>query len=78
MVHEEKKPNPMEVVLTVQTLSCKYKEAFSNQLGSHNRCTRSSNEPNTTTGHWQLLIKVAGVRKSRFNRSAWAYEAKDH
>ena len=25
-----------------------------------------------------MLIKVAGVRKSRFKKSAWAYEAKDH
>ena len=33
----------------------------------------SDQEMNTT----QLLIKIAGVRHSRCNRSAWAYEAKD-
>lgn len=31
VVHEGKDPNPMEVVLTAQSLSCKYKKSFINQ-----------------------------------------------
>ena len=77
VVHEEKQPNQMEVILTVQNLYCKYKEAFSIHHGSISSCSRTRIEHNIVAGHWQLLIKVVGVRNSRFNRSAWAYEAKD-
>ena len=41
VVHEGKQPNPMEVVPIVQTLSCRYKEVFSNHPGSNNRCCRT-------------------------------------
>ena len=41
VVHEGKEPNPMEVVRIVQTLSCRYKEVFSNHPGSNNRFFRT-------------------------------------
>ena len=78
VVHEGKQPNPMGVILTAQTLSCRYKEAFSSQPNPYIRCSRLSNEPNTVAGQWQLLIKIVRTRNSRLNKSAWAYEAKDH
>ena len=62
MVHEEIQPNPLEVVLTAQSLYCRYKEAYSINYGSNSRCIRSGVEHNIATGHWQLLIKVVGVR----------------
>ena len=77
VVHEEKQPNPLEIVLAAQSLYCRYKEAYSINYGSNNRCIKSGVEHNTATRHCQLLIKVAGVRNSKCNRSAWAYEAKD-
>ena len=67
----------LKVVLTAQNLYCRYKEAYSISYESNRRCFRSGVEHNTAAGHWQLLIKIAGVRNSRCNRSAWAYEAKD-
>ncbi|XP_075654673.1 uncharacterized protein LOC142624807 [Castanea sativa] len=65
VVHEEKQPNPMEVVLKVQTLYCKYKEAFSNHLGSHNKCSRANIEPNTVAGNW--FYGVASSKASSTN-----------
>lgn len=77
VVHEGKEPNPMEVVLTAQSQSCKYKEAFPNQFGLNSRCRRLSTESNIVVGHWQLIMKIAGVRRRKAKRSAQAYEAKD-
>ena len=67
----------MEVILTAQTLSCRYKEVFFSQPSPFIRRSRPSNEPSNVTGQWQLLIKIAGTKNSRLNRSAWAFEAKD-
>ena len=77
MIHEGKQLNPIEVILTAQTLSCRYKEVFSNQPSPLIRRSRPSNEPNNVTEQWQLLIKIARTRNPRLNRSAWAFEAKD-
>ena len=77
VVHEGKQPNPIEVILTAQTLSYRYKEAFSSQYNLLITRSMPSNEPSNVTGQWQLLIKIAGTRNPRLNRSAWAFEAKD-
>ena len=77
MVHEGKQPNPIEVILTSQTLSCRYKEVFSNQYSPLITRSKPSNEPNNVTRQWQLLIKIAGTRNPRLNRSSWAFKAKD-
>ena len=78
VVHEGKQPNPMEVILTAQTLSCRYKEVFSDQPSPIIRRSRPSNEPSNVTRQSQLLIKIVGTRNPRLKRSAWAFEAKDH
>ena len=67
----------MAVILTAQTLSCRYKEVFFSQPSPLVRRSSPSNEPNNVIGQWQLLIKIAGTKNSRLNRSAWAFEAKD-
>ena len=77
VVHEEIQPNPLEVVLTAQNTYCNYKEAYSVSYESNKRYFKLGVEHNTAARHWQLLIKIARVRNSRCNRSAWAYEAKD-
>ena len=77
VVHEGKQPNPMEVILTAQTLFCRYKEVFSNRPSPLITRSRPSNEPSNVTGQWQLLIKIARTRNPRLNRSSWAFEAKD-
>ena len=77
MVHEGKRPNPIEVILIAQTTSYRYKEVFSSQYNPLITRSRPSNEPSNVIGQWQLLIKIVGTRNPRLNRSAWAFEAKD-
>ena len=72
-----KEPNSMELVLTAQNLSCRYKEAFSSQSVSNSKCRRTEPKLNAAAGQWQLIIKIAGVRRRKAKRSAWAYEAKN-
>ena len=76
-VHEGKQPNPVEVILIAQTLSCRYKKVFSSQPSPLIRSSEPSNEPSNVTRQWQLLIKIAGTRNPRLNWSAWAFKAKD-
>ena len=77
MTHEGKVPNPMEVILTAQNLSCRFKEAF-NIRSNHNRQKANHRSTNQAMrGPWDLIIKVAEAR-SRYNRrAAFAYEASD-
>ena len=72
VIHEGKQPNPLDVILTSQSLLCRYKEAF--------RCYSSSPHCSLAQqrvgGPWQLIIKVAAARVKRHNRTGFAYEAK--
>ena len=64
----------MQVVLTAQSLSCRYKSSFTAQ----EYLTRVSNrdvEPQSAAGSWQLILKVTGFRNKRKNRCAYVYEA---
>ena len=47
VVHEEIQPNPLEVVLIAQNLYCRYKEAYSINYKSNERCIRSGIEHST-------------------------------
>ena len=49
VVHEGKQPNPMEVILIAQTLSCRYKKVFSSQPSPLIRSSEPSNEPSNVT-----------------------------
>ena len=76
MVHVGKQPNPLDVILTSQSLMCRYKEA-------HNCCSTSSHcstvqqrSDQKVGGPWQLIIKVVAARVKKFIRSGFAYEAK--
>lgn len=75
MVHEGISPNPMQVVLMVQTLSCSYSNAFSDQQNTN--LLFSGPEPpfQSMAGSWQLIIKVAGFRNKKKNRRAYVFEA---
>ena len=77
VVHEGKDPNPIEVVLMVQTLSCRYKDYYTAQP-TNNKHTKCSNPgPQTAAGQWQLIIKIAGAWRKKAKRCAYAYEAKN-
>ena len=68
-------PNPMDVILTAQYLSCRYKETF-NEQSTYNRSPRRPNaEHQPTAGQWQLIIKIAGARCKKPKRCSFAYEA---
>ena len=75
VVHEGISPNPMQVILTVQTLSCRYGNAFSDQQNSNWFSSRPKPPTQSAAGPWQLIIKVAGFRNKKKNRRAYVYEA---
>ena len=73
VVHEGISPNPINVILMVQSLSCRYKDAFSEQLTSNLSPRKSTTPVQSAVGSWQLIIKVTGFRDKR-NRSAFGFE----
>ena len=76
VVHEGKQPNPLEVILTAQSLVCRYTDAFSCCSTSFHRRHAQNKLDHIPTGHWQLIIKVSGARLKNLNRAGYAYEAK--
>ncbi|KAL0008982.1 hypothetical protein SO802_010484 [Lithocarpus litseifolius] len=75
-VHEDKQPNPTEVLLTAQNLSCRYHEIF-NEADSLDAQRRQQNADQIPIGgQWQLIVKLAGAKRKRAKRSAYAYEAR--
>ncbi|XP_030963645.1 uncharacterized protein LOC115984778 [Quercus lobata] len=75
VVHEGKNPNPLEVVLTTQSLVCRYKEAFSSCSTTSLRRSDQKGENKLPQNLWQLIIKVARARAKKLHRSGFAYEA---
>ncbi|XP_050278159.1 uncharacterized protein LOC126719671 [Quercus robur] len=75
VVHEGISPNPMNVILMAQSLSCRYKDAFSEQLSSNQSPRISTTPVQSAAGSWQLIIKVTGFRDKKRNRSAFGFEA---
>ena len=77
VVHEDKQPNPIEVLLTAQNLSCRYHEIFNeaDSLGTQRHQQNTDQIP--IGGQWQLIVKLAGAKRKRAKRSAYAYEARN-
>uniref|UniRef100_A0A7N2L3Y7 Reverse transcriptase zinc-binding domain-containing protein n=1 Tax=Quercus lobata TaxID=97700 RepID=A0A7N2L3Y7_QUELO len=75
VTHDGKTPNPTEVILTAQSLICRFKEAFETKI-NHDRPNKGI-QPNHQNigGCWDLIIKIAGARKARQKRTSFAYEA---
>ena len=76
MVHAGKQLNPLEVILTSQSLMCRYKEAHSCCSTSSHCSTVQQRFDQKVGGPWQLIIKVAAARVKKFNQLGFAYEAK--
>ena len=76
VVHEGKQPNPSEVILTAQSLVCRYTVAFSCCSTSSLRSHAQNKLDQIPIGPWQLIIKVAGARLKNLNRARYTYEAK--
>ena len=77
LVHEGKQPNPMEVILTAQNLSCRYQETPTKNADINRNAKESISGTQSLAGHWHLMIKIAGVMRKRARRSAYAYKAKN-
>ncbi|XP_075663263.1 uncharacterized protein LOC142632818 [Castanea sativa] len=75
VIHEGKIPNPMEVVLITQNLSCRYKEAYTSIPVNSRQCRRPTLEPTSDARQCPLIIKIEGVRRKKARRSAYALEA---
>ena len=76
MVHQGITLDPVEVILTTQTLSCRYKDTLSGYSpsgGRDDRCNRSKRQ--SAVGDWQLIIKLVGARSRSPYRNGTAYEA---
>ena len=74
VLHWGKFPNPMEVILTSQSLICRYQEAFQeNQEQEHN--SRQHPPQPFTNQDWQIIINVAAYRNWKSKRSDYAFEA---
>ena len=75
MVHEGIDPNPMDVILTTQALSCRYKEAFNDQSLYNSNSGRPKPVQQPVAGSWQIILKIIGARCNRTKRCSFAYEA---
>ena len=74
--HEGINPNPMMVILTFQSLVCRFQEAFRTDdyhSQEHDRPALTS----ATTRNWQLIVKLVGCTRRKCNRSGYDYEAND-
>lgn len=75
MIHDGITPNPIEVILTAQTLSCRLKEAYEKKE-SHDSSHRGNySSYQNIGGRWDLIVKVVSARRKRPRRTAFAYEA---
>ena len=61
-IHEGKQPNPVEVVLTSQSLLCRYKDALSTCSNPPHNHANQARTQQCFQGPWQLIINVAGAR----------------
>ena len=75
VLHQGKTPNPMEMVLTSQSLLCRYQDAFQNSQSPASKPIQQTYQklPNQ---RWQIIIKVAAHKNRRSRRSGYAFEAK--
>ena len=65
----------MEVILTVQNLTGRFQDAFSRTSMQRRRSVQPPSANQNLGGPWDLLIKIAGLRKRRTIRIAFAYKA---
>ena len=63
LVHEGKQPNPMEVILKAQNLSCRYQETPTKNAGINRNAKETISGTQSLAGPWHLMIKIAGVRR---------------
>ena len=75
VIYEGLTPNPMSVILISQSMSCRYKEAFSEQPRHTSQPRRTNTDQYPPSGQWQLILKLAEARSRKPKRWSSAYEA---
>ena len=75
VIYEGLTPNPMSVILISQSMSCRYKEAFSEQPRHTSQPRRTNTHQYPPSGQWQLIVELAGARSRKPKRWSSAYEA---
>ena len=74
VLHQGQIPNPVEVIIISQSLTCRYQEAFNQsqvqEIKSNPKQTKSLPHQN-----WQILIKVAVDRNRKVGRYGFSFEA---
>lgn len=77
VIHEGKQPNPIEAILIAQNLSYRYQTNLS-KAQHPNKQRVNHNFVHPCVGrNWQILIKIAGIKRKKANRCAYAYEARN-
>ena len=76
MVHDGIQPNPLDVVLMAQNLSCRYQDAFIKEETQHFKKQNCSTTQSLAGGNWQIIIKLASARRRKKYGTAYAFEAK--
>ena len=75
VLYDGLQPNPMSVILISQSMACRYKEAFLDQPSHTSQPRRPQPDHYSSSGQWQLIVKLAGARSRKPNRWSSAYEA---
>ena len=75
MVHEGTNPNPMDVILTAQALSYRYKVASNHQSLYNRNLGRPKLMQQSIAGPWRIILKIIGARCNRTKKCSLAYEA---
>ena len=63
VTQEGKNPNPLEVILTSQSLFRKFKEAFSMERNQDRKSIRTNLGSQSTGRPWEVIIKISGAKK---------------
>ena len=82
VIHQGICPNPLEVILMAQSLSCRYRSTFFNSAQdliaaatTPSMSWIAANHQQCLVGPWDLIIKIAGAMGRRNQRRAFAYNA---
>ena len=82
VIHQGICPNPLEVILMAQSLSCRYRSTFFNSAQdliaaatTPSMSWIAANHKQCLVGPWDLIIKIAGAKGQRNQRRAIAYNA---
>ena len=75
VLHQGLNSNPLEVILTAKTLSCRYRKAYAGPYHPTKELRVAKLAHLTTAGQYQLIIKLAETRRTKPQRRAYAFVA---